>query len=201
MFLGCLANPDLYRVNPGITFLVSSVLHKAPYWNILEQLLGQFGSADKASMTETMRRGADIALIPGGFEEASLYQHGRHKLYLRDRAGFIKMALQHGYDIVPMYTFGEEKSYYNLPGLESLRLALNRWQIPGVVPIGKFGLMPFSDHRMDVFFASPLRLPHIASPTREDVAKWHGEYLKRIAEVFDAGKDIAGQPDAVLEVF
>ena len=39
----------------------------------------------------------NIALIPGGFEEATLFARDKHRVYLRRRAGFIKYALRHGY--------------------------------------------------------------------------------------------------------
>jgi len=195
-----LCNPDVFRINPNITYLVSSVLTKAPFWTYFHGWIAQMSSASKENMTRLMKERKDIGLIPGGFEEASLYEWGKHKLYLKNRAGFIKYCLQYGYDIVPIYSFGEELSYVNLPGGERIRLWLNRFQIPGVIPFGKCLLLPFNDHRLNVFFGSPVRLPHIPSPTAADVAQWHAVYVDRIKELFEASKGIAEQPDAQLEI-
>jgi 2-acylglycerol O-acyltransferase 2 len=40
-------------------------------------------SADKNSMQQAMKNNKNITLIPGGFEEASIYQYNKHRLYLR----------------------------------------------------------------------------------------------------------------------
>lgn len=79
-----------------------------------------------------MKKGSDIAILPGGFEEATLYRYNRHRIYIKKRTGFIKYALQYGYYIIPTYTFGEELNYYNFTKFYSLRLFLNRYQIPGM---------------------------------------------------------------------
>lgn len=53
------------------------------------------------------------------------------------RFGFIKMALQYGYEVHPVYTFGEEYAYHAFPGLLQLRLKLNEYMLPGVVFFGR----------------------------------------------------------------
>lgn len=39
--------------------------------------------------------------------QVALYEYQHERVYLRQRKGFIKYALQHGYTLVPGYTFGE----------------------------------------------------------------------------------------------
>ncbi|KAG7388000.1 hypothetical protein PHYPSEUDO_013252 [Phytophthora pseudosyringae] len=93
----------------------------------------EFSSSAKASMQSIMRTGQNLCLLPGGFEEATLYQRVKHRVYIKQRFGLIKLALQHGYDIYPAYTFGEEYTYHAFPYLQWLRLQLNRFRIPGAV--------------------------------------------------------------------
>ena len=38
-----------------------------------------------------MKQGINIGLIPGGFQEATVYQRGKHRLFLREKKGFIKV--------------------------------------------------------------------------------------------------------------
>ena len=38
-----------------------------------------------------------MALLPGGFQEATLFARNRHRVYINQRKGFIKYALRHGY--------------------------------------------------------------------------------------------------------
>ena len=42
-------------------------------------------------------------------------------------SGFIKYALQYGYSVVPVFAFGERKTYVNVQGAWSLRLWLNQY--------------------------------------------------------------------------
>jgi hypothetical protein len=38
-----------------------------------------------------MKKKQNIALLPGGFEEATLFKRGKHRLYLSKRKGFVKV--------------------------------------------------------------------------------------------------------------
>lgn len=40
-----------------------------------------------------------IDFSTGGFQEATLYTRGHHKIFLKSRKGFIKYALQFGYKV------------------------------------------------------------------------------------------------------
>ena len=199
-WLGGVASPQLHAANPRVTFLISSFLHRlAPFCFILRWC--GYAPADAATVAGLMRRGRDVALLPGGFEEATIYARGRHRVWLKRRRGFVKFALRHGYALLPVYTFGEERNYANVPGLLRLRLWLNRWQIPGVLPWGAPGLLPHSTHGMHTVFGAPLRLPRIAQPTLEDVRLWHGRYTQTLVALFDRNKARFGQPDAQLEIW
>jgi Diacylglycerol acyltransferase len=81
------------------------------YTPILKHVLGIFGliSASKHSIQTTLKkRGVQgtIVLYVGGMAELFLSCHQQEKLYLLKRKGFIKLALQEGIDIVPVYLFG-----------------------------------------------------------------------------------------------
>ena len=61
-----------------------------------------------------MKRGENLALIPGGFEEASITSSDKITIFIRK--GFIKFALKYGYNLYPTITFGEEKAFKYLEG-------------------------------------------------------------------------------------
>lgn len=42
-------------------------------------------------MREIMSTGCNVGLIPGGFQEATMFKHGHHRLYLKSKKGFIKV--------------------------------------------------------------------------------------------------------------
>lgn len=72
------------------------------------------------------------------FEEASLMKYGEEIVFLKKRAGFIKMALQYGYSLTPAFGFKECFSYYNVQGFDKFKLLLNKFKLPGVIPFGEF---------------------------------------------------------------
>ena len=124
---------------------------------------------------------------------------------LRSAQGFIKFALQHGYSVHPVFTFGEEQTYYALTAFRGLRLKLNSFKLPGVAFVGAPRLLfvPFlPEPAVDLLtvVGAPLQLPRIEAPTHADVARWHGAYCDALQQLFDKHKAAAGSPNAQLEM-
>ena len=94
--------PELGRVR----FCFATALAYSPYFRLLCRLTGRPGSASRESMTAMMRAGEHLALITGGFHEASISSELADRVFLKDRAGFIKFALAWGYRVAPVYVFG-----------------------------------------------------------------------------------------------
>ena len=146
----------------------------------------------------------ELALIPGGFEEATFYLRGRHRIYIKKRKGFIKYALQFGYKIMPSYVFGEELSYWQLDvGFNSIRLWLNKYGIPGTVFIGKyFTFLPDCNMDVTIVVGKEIILPKIENPSPEDIDKYHAIYIKDLSALFERNKAkyAATRGDAKLEI-
>lgn len=157
-------------------------------------------SVSKENMTRLMSKERNVALIPGGFEEATVYAHGKHRIFLKNRKGFIKMALVHGYTIHPVYCFGEEFCYWSFTPFLKLRMALNRYKIPGIICIGKYGMLPNDDVDMRVVVGKGFECPKIEKPTTEQVADYHQKYMDHLMKLFDKHKEQYA-PGATLEVF
>jgi Diacylglycerol acyltransferase len=91
--------------------LPTAVADAIMYTPILKHVLGIFGliSASKQSMKRTLKKkGVDgtIVLYVGGMAELFLSCEVEERLYLKNRKGFIKLALTEGVDVVPVYLFG-----------------------------------------------------------------------------------------------
>jgi Diacylglycerol acyltransferase len=81
------------------------------YTPILKHVLGIFYliSASKQSLQRTLKNKGvtgTIVLYVGGIAELFLSDAQYEKIYLLNRKGFIKLALQEGVDVVPVYLFG-----------------------------------------------------------------------------------------------
>ncbi|KAE9032957.1 hypothetical protein PR003_g9679 [Phytophthora rubi] len=176
------------------------------YFPLMRDILHwmEFSSSTKASMQSIMHTGQNLCLLPGGFEEATLYQRGKHRVYIKKRFGFIKLALQHGYDVYPAYTFGEEYTYHAFSHLQWLRLKMNQFRIPGTI---FFGLplcffLPRPDVDLITVVGKPLRIPHVEHPSRELVKEYHDKYVEALQDLFDTYKGVyAVDPKAELELF
>jgi len=92
-------------------WLVAPAMMNLPFLGDLMRWTG-CESADPKSMHKVMKTGANIGLIPGGFNEISLFKRHHHRVFFKARKGFIKYALQYGYSVQPAYCFGEELSYW-----------------------------------------------------------------------------------------
>ncbi|EGZ22271.1 hypothetical protein PHYSODRAFT_314037 [Phytophthora sojae] len=163
-----------------------------------------FSSVAKATFQRFMATGQNVSLIPGGFEEATLYRRGKHRVYIKKRFGFIKMALQYGYKVHPVYTFGEEYAYHAFPSLLQLRLKLNEYKLPGVVFFGRLNCcyLPRNDVDLITVVGKPLVLPRIEHPTREEVKKCHDQYVEALLGLFDRYKGVyVVDPNATLEIY
>lgn len=72
-------------------------------------------SSSKESLEHLLgdpKGGKAIGLVPGGASEAQYSQPGgTYKLLLKNRKGFIKLALKYGSPIVPVFSFGEIDLY------------------------------------------------------------------------------------------
>ena len=86
--------------------------------------------ASAPNMRRLMSSGHNLAIAVGGYEEATYYEHGKYRVFLKGRGGFIKYCLCYGYTIHPIFCFGEERTYHSLATGLSWRLLLNKVLAP-----------------------------------------------------------------------
>lgn len=202
-----LANAHAAFTQAAVHWLAADVLLALPFlgdflaWNATE-------GVGATNMRLRMATRANVALLPGGFEEATHFARGRHRVYLKGRRGFVKLALQHGYKVHAVFCFGEEQTYHAFTPLRALRLRLNKLKMPAVLFFGHKlwtlagqPFMPDPAAKMVTVVSPPLVLPRIPVPTAEEVREWHGKYVALLEATFEAHKGMAGCPDAVLEIF
>jgi len=174
---------------------------------LLRNALLGFGCATPATKPEMHKLFAgnvDFGILPGGMEEVALYTRGRERVFLKNRAGFIKYALQYGYLVQPGYTFGECDMYTSMQAGAGVRMWMLK-HIGLIIPVfwGPYWYAPWLPRRdvpLHTVIGSPLKLPVIEDPTKEDVKKWHGVYVEKLTELFDTHKGRFGYGDRELEI-
>ncbi|CAG9575182.1 putative diacylglycerol acyltransferase [Leishmania major strain Friedlin] len=173
-----------------------------PLWRQLAIWAG-CGDASASCIRKTLRSGPgqSVMLVVGGAEESLMAKPNCNDLLLFKRKGFIKIALQEGTPLVPVYGFGEN-NVYNVPELANepwMRYLMVLWKqyvgfaIPLVRGRGFFnfnyGLLP---HRRPivVVVGEPLEVPHIPNPTKEDLEVWQGKYIECLRKLYNEHRGI-----------
>lgn len=65
----------------------------------------------RENCTRLMEEGEHILVFPGGGPEVCKTKEQKYQLLWRERLGFVKMAVSHGYPIVPLASVGAEEVY------------------------------------------------------------------------------------------
>jgi hypothetical protein len=157
-------------------------------------------SVNPARFSNIMDKGQNISFVPGGFEEATITNHNKDRVYINSRKGFIKYALKYGYKVHPIYTFNESRLFLTMNYFENFRLILNRFKIPTVFFLGKvFGLPDYSQKLVTVI-SSGLNFPQIENPTKEDVEIYHKKYICELEYLYYKYRERFGGSE-VLEIF
>ncbi|KAI9299246.1 diacylglycerol-acyltransferase [Neoconidiobolus thromboides FSU 785] len=73
-----------------------------------------FISANKESLKTALEKGQSCLVVVGGASEALLANPKSTDVLLKNRFGFIKLALKTGKPLVPIFSFGENKLYTQL---------------------------------------------------------------------------------------
>jgi 1-acyl-sn-glycerol-3-phosphate acyltransferase len=84
---------------------------KIPIWkDLISKRLGAL-EGSRAHCSAVMERGENLLVFPGGTREICKKKGEAYELKWEDRRGFVRMAMQHGYDIIPVAAVGAEDAY------------------------------------------------------------------------------------------
>ncbi|XP_074484508.1 2-acylglycerol O-acyltransferase 2-A isoform X1 [Sebastes fasciatus] len=199
----CTEATGFSRLFPGLT----SHLLMLPFWFRVPLfrdyiMCGGLVSSSKSSLSHVVSRpsGGNVAVVAvGGASESLDARPGALTLQVQSRKGFIKLALKHGAQLVPVFSFGENELFDQMenPSGSPLRRLQNRLQsIMGVaMPLFhargvfqySFGLMPYRKP-IHTIVGKPISVVQTPSPTSEDIECLHKVYLQNLTELFEQHK-------------
>ena len=155
---------------------------------IIKHMVGIFGSCDASSRTLTkVLKKRSTVLYAGGIAELFLTDDAEERLYVNKRKGFVKVALQTGVAIIPLYIMGNTTTLKVAKGKTLAKLARTMgmsitwfWGVWGTfVPLPKKVLM---------VVGKPMELPQIDSPDQATIDKYHSQYIEEVKRLFDSYK-------------
>lgn len=170
----------------------------------MKNVLGVFGLVDASrdSLQKRLSGGGHVVLYLGGIAELFLSSPTSEAVYLKKRAGFIKLALQTGADVVPLYLFGNT-SVLSVVSTGPLAALSRKLQMSFTLFWGRWGLPVPRPRPLLYVRGKPLGLPVVAPEkiTDELVAEWHGKFLREVERLYSTYRELnVDYKDKPLEV-
>jgi len=163
-------------------------------------LLHGFISCARSCLLRVLRKKTSVMIVVGGASEALDARPGVYKIILKRRKGFVKLALETGSSLVPVFCFGENDLYRQLDNPDgSMVRRLQNWgkrvlgfSMPLINGRGiinyDFGLLPHRTHLRTVVGA-PIDVPLTPEPTPDQVDHYHKLYMDGLAALFEKHKE------------
>lgn len=157
---------------------------------VLKDVIGIFGMIDasgKVLAARLRRRRGSAVLYVGGMVEIFKSDDATEAVFLRERKGFIKVALREGADVIPIYSFGNSTALNVLKWGPLVSLS-RRLGVSVTLFWGRWGLPVPKRVKLVYARGRPLGLPHIPNPTPADVDAYHALYCEKLVHLFDTYK-------------
>lgn len=139
-----------------------------------------------------------LSLVVGGAEESFYAIPNTYKFVLKNRKGFIKIALKTGASLVPAISFGENNIFEIIdhkPGSWGRFFQDKFKQLTKIAPVQfngrglfqyNFGLIP-KRHPINIVIGAPI-LEKIPNPTQDDIDRVHKLFCEKLIELFETHK-------------
>lgn len=196
----------MHEVLPNIHFklraLAATVLFRIPFVREVGLWTGCVDASRKVA-ERNLAKGNSIFVVPGGEAEQLMTEYGKEKVYLKNRKGFVKLAMRKRVPLVPVYVFGSSDMFYTSRFLHGLRYWLMK-NCRICIPLCR-GLMgsPICPlpKKVTVVFGAPLSFEMEGhDPTEKELDMAHDAFMRELKNLFDKQKASYGYHDREIEI-
>ncbi|KAG7484491.1 hypothetical protein MATL_G00049750 [Megalops atlanticus] len=198
------------RMYPGLTpyLLMLPLWFRAPFFRDYIMFAGLVPSdKDSASYLLQRRGGGNVVVIAvGGAPEALDARPGAYTLLLANKKGFVKLAMEHGAALVPVFSFGENEVFDQVDNprgtwlrwiqerlQRAMGVSLPLFHARGVFQYS-FGLMPYRKP-IHTVVGKPIMVEKNERPTEEELNALHERYMDELCKLFEEHKSKYGVPE------
>ncbi|CAN9501559.1 unnamed protein product [Ophioblennius macclurei] len=198
------------KMFPGLTsyLLMLPLWFRVPFFRDYIMCAGLIPS-DKESAYFPFRHnrsGQAVVIAVGGAPESLDAHPGTYNVLLAKKKGFIKMAMENGAHLVPVFSFGENEVFNQVGNPRGTWLRWIQEKLQGVMGVAlplfhargvfqySFGLLPFRKP-IHTIVGRPIKVERVEKPTAEQLDSLHQLYMEELSNLFDEHKTNYGIDD------
>lgn len=190
--------PEITNSGHDIFGGINDMMFRIPFVGNWLYLIGLIG-CHKKSVTRKLKQGDSVGLIVGGIEEVLEGTFDdKDVLYLKNRKGFIKIAMDHGSGVVPCFCFGENSLF-----MHESEQTLNFWRwVNKFVKLG--APFPIKGWMGTPF---PMRIPMLIAIGKpmfalegESVNDFHARYMDELQKLYAKYVGMTSDPKRKLVI-
>eukprot|EP00162_Nutomonas_longa_P004845 comp15554_c0_seq1/m.23808 comp15554_c0_seq1/g.23808 ORF comp15554_c0_seq1/g.23808 comp15554_c0_seq1/m.23808 type:complete len:339 (-) comp15554_c0_seq1:66-1082(-) len=148
-------------------------------------LAGMVCDAARYSAHRLLEKKLSLFLVPGGATEALYASPDEDVLVLKKRLGFVRLALQHGVSLVPVFSFNENNTFSQLATSNPTVSKIKR-KFQAIFGISLPLITNIIPRRAQIttVIGGPIPVPKIAEPTDDDVRKYLDIYIQKLEQLY-----------------